>query len=133
VTDDDDHRYYDDGPGDEPEERLFEDGTCVPADDPLPSCVTFSRIVEEPEYDDEGFVSGVSRYVETARATLELRGRRTVPVPRRIVHVAATARRAVGGRRHGRSRVGARRARSSGRPAEDPSDPTDALRVGGVR
>src|SRR5262245_39722192 len=68
--DDDDH--YFDGPGDEPEERMFEDGTWVAADDPLPPGIAFSRVVEEAEYNEDGDVESVARYIETTRVTPDL-------------------------------------------------------------
>jgi hypothetical protein len=131
MTDYDDH-FLDDGPGDEPELRVFEDGTCVAASERLPGCVTFSRVVEEPEYDDERFVDGVSRHIVTKRVTPESIRRWKLALPRPNVRVQRTARSTIGRRRRRVSRTGLRRARSPGREAEDPSDPADASLAGGV-
>jgi hypothetical protein len=126
-----DDAYFDDGPGDEPELRVFEDGTCVSASEPLPVCVMFSRVVEEPEYDDEGSVENVSLYIETKRVTPESIRRWKLSLPRPNVRVQPTARSTIGRRRRRVSRT-ARRARSPGRQAEDPSDPSDGSLAGGV-
>jgi hypothetical protein len=112
----------------EPEvERVFDDGTVVPADDPLGPGLFVSKVLVDAEYDErEGGVVGVTTYVRTTRITPALVASSRRPVPRPLVRVRSMPRRFArhGGRRR-RSRATASRARSPGRL--DPDEPSPAF------
>jgi len=109
-------------------ERVLDDGTAVPADEPLPPGLYVSRRVVDKDWDEhEGVLTGVSTFIETTRITPQMQ--RAEPVPRPAVrHATCAARRSVanGGRRR-RPRSTAGRA-SPSRLGDDPEPSQPAVR-----
>lgn len=123
----DDRDFWDDGPY---VERVFDDGTTVAADEPLPPGLYISRRDVDVDYDHhDGVTLGATEFIETTRITPQMRQATLVPVPRPAVRPAATAARrsvANGGRRR-RSRSTSGRA-SPSRSGDDPEPSQPAVR-----
>jgi hypothetical protein len=116
-----DYDDWDDGPGDAPQERVFDDGTVVAADDPLPPGFHVSHIEFDEDYDDDGFVTNVTPFIKTISVTPQMAAARRRPLPRTSApRVWSTLRRS--SRNRGRRRRSRAARASPARPSDD-SDP----------